>query len=316
MKPKNKIESEGTAIRHIPLNQLSPNPNQPRQHWDDQKDEEGKTSLQRLAESIQTDGILQPLLVTPQNGAYLIVCGDRRYRASKMLKLKEIPCVVRPGLGQEQIIEMGLIENLQREDLTAIDEAHAFKALMDKCHYTQRTIAKRLGLSMAAVNYKLSLLKLSPDLQKEVRNGSISETQGRTIAQAVNKFSGSEEQKAEAMKEIKDKVVKAKETNGKVDSKQVTTIAKSVVEQAAKALPASSKAKTVEKVLPPTLKEKNQTKDFDKALNSTSKAFQPFAEVISNNNSRIRFIQTLMATQPDALQTLKALHTFQHDANQ
>lgn len=308
---KAKQGNGGMAIDAIPLARLSPNPSQPRQHWDEEKDNEGKTSLQRLAESIRTEGILQPLVVTPQNGSFLIVCGDRRFRAAKIAGLKEVPCVVRQGLSQEQILEMGLIENLQREDLTAIDEAHAFKALMDKCHYTQATIAKRLGLSVAAVNYKLSLLKLSPELQKEVKKGNLSETQGRTIAQAVNKLPASEEKKGEAMEEIKEKVTKVRETNGgKVDSKQVATIAKTVVEKRAKETAQPCKAKATEKVQPPTAKEKKQAKAFAKALAISGKAFRPFAELVNSNGSRARFASVIVATQQEASDMLKGLDTF------
>jgi len=115
------------------------------------------------------------------------VCGERRYRAAKLAKLETVPCVVKPNLDDKAILELSITENLQREDLTPIDEAKAIKALMQKCGYSQAQVGVKLGLSVAAINYKLSLLDLSPDLQKDIRKGALSETQGRTIVQAVRK---------------------------------------------------------------------------------------------------------------------------------
>ena len=133
----------------IPLEKLKPNPDQARRMWDTSKDEQGQSSLDRLAESIRQNGLLSDLTVTPQDGHYLIVCGERRFRAIKDNRLMaEVPCLVREGLSPAQLLELNIIENLQREDLTPIDEANAYKALMEKCGYTQAALAKRLVIEV------------------------------------------------------------------------------------------------------------------------------------------------------------------------
>jgi ParB family chromosome partitioning protein len=172
----------------VPLAKLVPNADQVRQTWDDEEDEKGRSALDRLAESIKNQGLLQDLVVAPKGDKFVIVCGERRYRAIKEHKLMvEVPCVVREGLSEAQLLEINIVENLQREDLTPMDEARAYKALMEKCGYSQAQLAQRLGLSGAMVSYKLSLLDLSPGLQKEVARGRLSETDGRGIVQAVKR---------------------------------------------------------------------------------------------------------------------------------
>ena len=146
----------------------------------------------------------------------MIVCGERRYKAIKdYTKLRNIPCIVKEGLTETQVIETSVTENLQREDLTPVDKAKAFKLLIEKCKYTQKKLAKRFGLSVAAVNYKLSLLKLSPEIQEDVRNGGLSETEGRAIVHAVNKIPDTEEKKS-AMKDIRKKIEEGMEYPGQI----------------------------------------------------------------------------------------------------
>ena len=246
---KSAQESNGSNSRppvrqFIPLEKLKPNPDQVRQTWDTTKDEAGQTGLDRLAESIRNQGLLSELVVMPQGDCFLIVCGERRYRAIKNHNLmKEVPCIVRENLTPVQMLEMNLVENLQREDLTPIDEAHAYQALMAKCGYTQATLAKKLGISGAMISYKLSLLNLSTPLQKMVAQGKISETDGRHIVQHVNRIQGPQkaEQRAAALKTIETEIQKepANGKTGKVETPTVKRVAEKAVTQVAgaKALP-------------------------------------------------------------------------------
>ena len=228
----------------IPLDKLKPNPDQARQTWDTTKDETGKDAIDRLAESIKNTGLLNDLVVTPQGEYYMIVCGERRYRAIKKHNLmKEVPCVVRENLTPVQILEISIVENLQRVDLTPIDEAQAYKALMEKCAYTQATLATKLGISGAMISYKLSLLNLTAPLQKMVATGKISETDGRSIAQTVSRIQGpaKEEQRAAALKTIEKEIEKEPVNikTGKVETPAVKRVAEKAVTQVAgaKALP-------------------------------------------------------------------------------
>lgn len=308
-------------VRLIPIGQLVSNPEQPRQQWSDERDDEGQTALERLAESIKTEGVLQPIVVTNWDDKYLIVCGERRYRAARMAGVKEVPCVLRPGLTPAQVIAVGLVENLQREDLTPVDQAHAIDTLMKRCGWSQRQVGKKLGISMAAVNYKLSLLKLSPELKKDVKKGDLSETQGRVIAQAVAK--APEDKRPEVMKEVHDKVAKAKEAGEKVDVKAVATIAKTVVDKHAAPVPPPAptakgkggkgqpaKEARPASVKPPTPKERSQVAAFAKAVAGAMRAFGPFGAALSDKDARARFAFVLHATQAEAADKAKGLYEF------
>jgi ParB/RepB/Spo0J family partition protein len=297
------------GFRHLALSQLKSNPNQPRQVWDEGDDEEGKTTLERLADSIKAEGILQPLVVTPRNGHFVIICGERRYRAAKILKLSEVPCIVREGIDDKAMLELAITENLQREDLTPIDEAKAVKALMEKCGYTQTTVSKRLGISIAAVNIKLSLLTLSPELQKEIRKGALSETQGREIARAVNKVAPAK--RPEAMQAIKDRIDKAKQTNGKLNTKDVKTVAKTTAEHVrVGASTVKGTPKPQLKAFPPNSKEKAHGKAFVDALIKAEKLFTPVAKGVDTPAAGVRLGQVLTQVKPDVADLAKRLANF------
>ena len=311
--PASTTNGSGNGFQAIPLRKLHSNPNQPRQIWDKGDDEEGKTKLERLAESIKVEGILQPLIVTPQNGGFMIVCGERRYRASKIAKLDKVPCVVRNGLDEKSILELSITENLQREDLTPIDEAKAIKALIEKCKYSQAQVGHKLGLSVAAVNYKLSLLKLSPELQRDVKNGKLSETDGRTIVQAIRKVEPAKRDKA--MTAVKERIDKARAANaGKpLSTKEVRTVARTTAEQRVRVGASTSKGtpKTkVEKAKPPTPKEKKQASKFAKAVTLAEKAFLPFAQVALTGETGLRFGQVLHALLPKTGETVRKVNVF------
>lgn len=165
---------EGSDIRMLPITDIDRNPEQPRKVFNEE-------ALHQLAESIREAGLLQPILVTEKKGRYLIVAGERRFRAARIAGLDTIPCLVRELSNQEQM-EIALIENLQREDLNPMEEALAIRSLMDKCHYTQDKAAKRLGKSRPAVANALRLLSLPEEVRTAVAANHLSAGHARVLA--------------------------------------------------------------------------------------------------------------------------------------
>ncbi len=165
---------ENASVRQIALTEIDRNPDQPRRRFDD-------AALSALADSIRVSGVIVPLLVIETNGRFRIVAGERRFRAAKLAGLREVPCIVR-DLDRQQEMEAALIENLQREDLNAIEEATAVRALMEQCGYTQETAAQRLGKSRPAVANLLRLLTLEDNIQAAVADGRISAGHARVLA--------------------------------------------------------------------------------------------------------------------------------------
>ncbi|ENQ3080818.1 ParB/RepB/Spo0J family partition protein [Bacillus cereus] len=164
---------EGETIQELQVNQLRPNPYQPRKYFHNE-------AIQELALSIKEHGILQPLIVRKSIKGYEIVAGERRFRAAKEAKLKTVPAVVRE-LNDQQMMEFALLENLQREDLTPIEEALAYQMLMEELKVTQEQLAKRLGKSRPHIANHIRLLSLPPFIQDMIANGSISMGHGRTL---------------------------------------------------------------------------------------------------------------------------------------
>jgi len=317
-KPAGKVIPMGNrnpqvVHQNIPLNRIKPNPDQVRQTWDTAKDDLGMSNLDRLAESIRNQGLLSALVVTPQNGHFQIICGERRFRAiSNNNLMKDVPCVVVENVSPAKQLEMNIVENLQREDLTAIDEARAYKALMEKCGYTQAQLSKRLGISGAMVSYKLSLLDLSPGLQKQVAQGRISETDGRTIVQTVKRINGPEapQQRSQAMEQIEKKVTvePVNSKNGKVESPAVKRVAEEEVTRVAgsKALPQAR----VPKAAPAPAVAMNEKKDvssgrtrelaaqFLSALKDVSEVLRGTRRALADKQARAEVIKHLLTTHP------------------
>lgn len=163
--------SEG--VRSIKLSDIEPNKNQPRKHFD-------KEQLELLAASIKEHGIIQPIVLTKTPLGYEIVAGERRWRAARLAGLKEIPAIVREYTHQA-VTEIALIENIQREDLNPIEEASAYRSLMDEFDLTQEEISAKLGKSRSAIANSLRLLSLEPELQQYVISGQISEGHARCV---------------------------------------------------------------------------------------------------------------------------------------
>jgi len=162
-----------TAVVDIPLARIASNPWQPRRHVDD-------AVLEELAASIREHGVLQPVLVTETLDGYQLVAGERRVRAARLAGLERIPALVRQLADRDQL-EIALVENVQRADLDPIDEALAYRQLVDEFGLTQERVADRVGKSRAAVANTLRLLELHPDVQGAIAGGRISEGHGRAL---------------------------------------------------------------------------------------------------------------------------------------
>ena len=165
-------------IVEIPIEDIYPNANQPRTHFDEK-------ALQELAESIKVLGIIQPITVRKDGAKFEIISGERRYRASKMAGLKEIPAYVRLVKDQE-LLEMALVENIQREDLDAIEVALTYQRLLEEIGLTQEALSQRVGKERSTITNSIRLLKLNPDVQQAIRNGDISAGHGRAILSLEN----------------------------------------------------------------------------------------------------------------------------------
>ncbi len=166
-------ETDEQRVTQLPLADIDTNPAQPRRQFDEE-------ALRALADSIRSNGVLMPLLVVETGARYRIVAGERRFRAARLADLETVPCIVR-DMDKQQEMEAALIENLQREDLNAIEEAAAIRALMEQCGYTQEMTAKRLGKSRSAVANTLRLLSLPEEIRKSVMAGTISAGHARVL---------------------------------------------------------------------------------------------------------------------------------------
>jgi len=173
---KQVVESDHSGVLEIPVDKVTPNPNQPRQHFDRQE-------LEDLTSSIKQHGILVPLIVTPKDsgGKHRLIAGERRLRAAKMLSLKKVPVIIRDVAEQEEL-ELSVIENIQRSDLNPIEEALAYQRLASEFNLTQEVVAKRIGKSRSAITNALRLLELDPEVQKAVGEGKISVGHAKILA--------------------------------------------------------------------------------------------------------------------------------------
>lgn len=158
----------------VPIEKIFPNLYQPRKNFDD-------TALEELSNSIAQYGVLQPLLVTPAEGErYLLIAGERRLRAARMAKLTEVPVIISEYTSQ-QIAEIALIENLQREDLHYLEEAEGYEQLMSQFHLTQEAMAARVGKKQSTIANKLRLLRLSIAVRKVLVDAGLSERHARAL---------------------------------------------------------------------------------------------------------------------------------------
>ena len=171
---KNEVVEKNTGVLRIPVEEIVANPHQPRKDFDEQ-------ALSELAASIKIHNIIQPLTVAlMSDGKYKLIAGERRLRAAKIAGIKDVPVYVREN-DKSDILELALLENLQRENLNAIEIALSYKRLMDDLDYTQEQVAERMGKERTTVSNYVRLLKLPPDIQVAVRNNVISMGHARAI---------------------------------------------------------------------------------------------------------------------------------------
>lgn len=170
--------NDGDVAKEISISLIDPNVNQPRKNFDE-------VALNELTNSIRVHGVISPIIVVPQGNRYMIIAGERRWRASKKAGLLTIPAIVRDYTPQ-QVKEISLIENLQREDLNPIETAVAIKQLMDEYRYTQEQVADRIGKSRPAIANTLRLLTLSQPVLDMVANGRLSAGHARCLVVVTN----------------------------------------------------------------------------------------------------------------------------------
>lgn len=161
-------------VHFIGVNKISPNPKQPREYFSD-------SGMEDLAASIKEHGIIQPLIVSSKGDNYELVAGERRWRAAKLLNLKQVPAIIR-DVNEHQKLEWALIENLQRQDLNPIEEAAGYRRLIDEFNLTQEDVAKKIGKARPTVTNMLRLLNLPDEILKAVSRGKISASAGRVLA--------------------------------------------------------------------------------------------------------------------------------------
>lgn len=166
-------KTENEEIRQIPVDEIVPNPYQPRTVFDDEK-------IDELCQTIRTHGLIQPIVVRIRDNRYELIAGERRLRASKKLGLERIPAIIKE-FNDSQTASIALIENLQREGLTAIEEAIAYQKLIDLHNLTQESLAQRLGKGQSTIANKLRLLHLPQEIQNELLSRKITERHARAL---------------------------------------------------------------------------------------------------------------------------------------
>ncbi|ECB9804994.1 ParB/RepB/Spo0J family partition protein [Listeria monocytogenes] len=169
----NNVDTNEETVQNIAIKEIKPNPYQPRKTFD-------AKAINELRDSIKIHGVLQPIILRNTDKGYEIVVGERRYRAAKEAKLKEIPAVVR-DLTEEEMMELSVIENLQREDLSPLEEAESYQFLMKKLGLTQAKLAERVGKSRPYIANFVRLLTLPEEVQVMLRDGSLSAGHGRVL---------------------------------------------------------------------------------------------------------------------------------------
>ncbi len=166
-------QSNEAATHEIDIDLIEPNPEQPRTSF-------AEANLEELAQSIRANGVVQPIVVRKFGSRYQIVAGERRWRASQRAELRRIPAVVRE-VSDEKLLELALIENIQRQELNPIEEANAYRKLIDTIGLTQEKVAEQVGKERSVVTTSLRLLRLPGDIQKQIEDGTLSAGHGRAL---------------------------------------------------------------------------------------------------------------------------------------
>lgn len=168
-----KIAAEGSPSLELDIDLIDPNPEQPRTRFGDAK-------LQELAQSIRVNGVVQPIVVRPHGGRYQIVAGERRWRAAQIAELRKIPAFVRE-VSDEKLLELALVENIQRQELNPIEEANAYRKLIENIGLTQDQIGERVGKDRTIITTSLRLLRLADDIQRSIEEGVLTAGHGRAL---------------------------------------------------------------------------------------------------------------------------------------
>jgi ParB family chromosome partitioning protein len=168
------LSTNEVHYRAIPLDRIAPNPMQPRQRFDEVR-------LAELAESVRQNGLVQPLVVRRNGGGYTLVAGERRYRAARIAGLESAPAVIMDELDDARMLELALIENIQREDLNPLELAEAYRRLIEQCGLTQIQLAQKVGRSRAAVANHLRLLTLPDSIKRLIAEGRLTEGHARAL---------------------------------------------------------------------------------------------------------------------------------------
>jgi ParB family transcriptional regulator, chromosome partitioning protein len=177
------------SLRHVPVELLHPNPNNPRKHF-------AEEDLESLAKSLRDKGLLQPLVVRPRaDGSFEIVAGERRWRASQRAGIHDVPVLIRE-LDDKETLEIALIENVQRSDLNALEEARAYRQLLEQYGYTQQQLADVIGKSRSHIANTMRLMSLPESIQKQIEEGALTAGHARSLVAT------------EAPEELADKIVK------------------------------------------------------------------------------------------------------------
>lgn len=171
-----KKDDADKTYQKIPLENIAPNPMQPRREFNEE-------SLQSLAQSLKINGLMQPLVVRPDGSGFTIIAGERRYRAAKLAGMNEVPAVLMDEITDGRMLELALVENLQREDLNPMDMAEAYERLVKECTLTQNQLSEKVGKSRAAVANTLRLNNLPVTIKKFIRESKLSEGHARAIMQ-------------------------------------------------------------------------------------------------------------------------------------
>lgn len=201
---KTAVVENATGTNRIPVDEIETNPKQPRRDFDEK-------ALQELAESIKLHDIIQPVTVSKlPSGKYRLISGERRLRASKLAGIKDIPAYVRQA-NDSQLLELALLENLQREDLNAMEISLSYKRMMEELDYTQEQVAERMGKDRSTVANFIRLLKLPPDIQLAVRNGELSMGHARALVNV-----DTIDKQLYIFREIKDKGLSVRQTEALV----------------------------------------------------------------------------------------------------
>ena len=182
IRPKDQENLPSAGVTNIPISKIKKNPHQPRKNFD-------STSLNELSESIKEKGVITPITVRLDNDNYILIAGERRLRASKLAKKKNIPAYILDVINESDMMEVALIENIQRENLNPIEESEAYAVLQSEFNLSQNQIAKTVGKNRSTITNALRLLQLPSEIKNSLQNNQISPGHGRAILAMKTKHS-------------------------------------------------------------------------------------------------------------------------------